>query len=110
MTESGDTETLIALKEIMEDDFQDLVRTYLEDSQMRIPQLRVQLAAADSEALRLTAHSLKGSSGNLGANIMTKLCWHIELQAAEQKLDGLEATLDQIDAEFEQVTKILLNS
>lgn len=106
MSESVDTDTLTTLQEIMEDDFHELIHTFLEDSEMRIPQLRVQLAAADSEALRLTAHSLKGSSSNLGAKPLADLCFRVEQQAAQQKLDGLEDTLDEIDEEFARVTTI----
>lgn len=107
MTESVDADTLSTLKEIMEDDFHGLIATYLDDSEMRIPQLRVQLAAADSEALRLTAHSLKGSSGNLGAVPLSELCFLVEQKAAQQQLDGLEETLDDIDEEYARVAAIL---
>lgn len=107
MGESVDADILTTLQEIMEDDFHALVTTFLDDSEMRIPQLRVQLAAADSEALRLTAHSLKGSSGNLGAKPLSNLCLFVEQRAAAQQLDGLEDALDDIDEEFARVAAIL---
>ncbi|NIB43202.1 Hpt domain-containing protein [Pseudomaricurvus alkylphenolicus] len=107
MTQSVDTETLAMLKEVMEDDFNNLINTFLDDARQRLPLLREQLAASDYEALRRTAHSLKGSSSNLGAMPLSELCFQVEHRANEHQLSGVEGILQEIDAEFQQVSDIL---
>lgn len=107
MNESVDTDTLSMLKEVMEDDFQLLVSTFLDDAQLRIPQLFEEFNAGDGDMLRQTAHSLKGSSSNLGAVRLSELCFQVEHRAKENQLDGLEAVLYQVKAEFDQVRSIL---
>ncbi|WP_439134315.1 Hpt domain-containing protein [Pseudomaricurvus sp.] len=107
MSEVIDTETIVMLKEVMGEDFQELVTTFLDDCQVRIPELCEQLAAGDADALRQTAHSLKGSSGNLGATTMSELCFHVETKAKQQQTEDLASTLERIEAEFQRVTSAL---
>ncbi len=107
MNQSVDIETLSMLKDVMEEDFHSLIETFLNDARERIPLLKSQLATADAEAVRQTAHSLKGSSSNLGAVPMSELCFQIESRAGQQRLDGLEPLLQQLQAEFSRVETIL---
>ena len=107
MTGSVDTETLTMLKEVMEDDFSALITTYLDDASARIPQLQTLLDGADAEELRHCAHSLKGSSSNLGAMPLSELCFEVETRAKEQQLDDIEPFLRQIEREYDQVKAVL---
>ena len=107
MTGSVDTETLNMLKEVMEDDFNALISTYLDDAGTRIPQLQTLLEEANAEELRHCAHSLKGSSSNLGAMPLSELCFEVETRAKEQQLGEVEPFLRQIEQEYEQVKTIL---
>ncbi len=104
MTDAVDTDTLAVLREVMEDDFDVLVQTFLDDARERIPQLRSLLAGGDCEGLRQMAHSLKGSSGNLGAAPLSALCFQVEQCAKDRRIDGLEDTLAAIETEFQRVT------
>ncbi len=103
MTSSVDTETLTMLKEVMEDDFGTLITTYLDDVNTRIPQLKAALEGRNCEDLRHGAHSLKGSSSNLGAAPLSELCLQVETLAKEGCVEGVESLLAQIEAEFHQV-------
>lgn len=103
MTSSVDAETLIMLKDVMEADFDTLITTYIDDVSVRIPQLKVALDSQDHEALRRGAHSLKGSSSNLGAQPLADLCLEVETLAKQGHIEGIELLLQQIDAEFDQV-------
>lgn len=102
-----DAATLDMLQEVLEDGFAGLLETFLSDSRQKIASLRSGLASADSECLRRNAHSLKGSSSNLGANSMAELSLHIEEQAREDDLQGLESVLEQLVSEFECVERIM---
>lgn len=95
------------LQEVMEDGFEPLIQSYISDSQHRIGELRVALTQQDSEMIRRLAHSLKGSSGNVGACHVAELCLQVEQQGREGTLDGLDQLLVQIEQELEEVFVIM---
>jgi histidine phosphotransfer protein HptB len=102
-----DMATLDVLQEVLEDSFAGLLATYMEDSQARIESLKVGLLEADVDLVRRSAHSLKGSCSNLGANVMAELCCQVEQQACKDNLDGLHAIIEQIEREFRTVVRIM---
>ena len=102
-----DMETLNMLKEVMEDGFVNSLETYINDSKVRIEELRSTLAAGDGDGVRRAAHSLKGSSGNLGATQMATLCLNVENCGKENQLAGLENDLAAIETEYQQVVEIM---
>lgn len=56
-----------------------LVKAYLTSSAEAITAFDAALAKGDREALGKTAHSLKSSSGNMGATQLADLCKELEL-------------------------------
>lgn len=56
----------------------ELIDLYLEDAPRRIADLQAAIAGADQLALKRTAHSLRGSSANLGARQVAALCAELE--------------------------------
>ncbi len=102
-----DMDTLNMLKDVMEDGFSTLLETYIDDSKIRIADLNTALSAGDADGVRRAAHSLKGSSGNLGANQMAALCLKVEEQGKEENLEGLDAALEAIETEYQQVADIM---
>lgn len=100
-----DEEALAELRDVMEDEFEVLIQTYLADSRDRIRSLREALAAEDGDAFTKTAHSFKGSCINIGAPRLGELCLKAEMAGKESRLGEVPALLDAIDAEFQQVAK-----
>lgn len=100
MTDSIDRDNLAMLKDVMEDEFALLLQTYIDDCLARIPQLRQQVSAAQADELRRNAHSIKGSSSNIGAALMTDIASQMEDKAREGSFEGLEDLIDQIESEF----------
>lgn len=88
------------LKDILADDFPVLVTTYLEDSGERIARLEAAIADADAANIRVEAHSLKGSSSNLGATGLADLCSKLENCGAAEELDSAPILFSQIQSEF----------
>jgi len=107
MTQSIDNDNLEMLKEVMEDEFDLLLQTYIDDCQSRIPQMKEQLAAAETDELRRNAHSLKGSSSNIGALPLADLARQLEDLANSGGLDGAAELVDQILVEFKAVHEAL---
>lgn len=102
-----DTATIDMLQEILEDGFPGLLDTYIDDSSAKIRSLKGALSDADADLVRRNAHSLKGSSSNLGANPMAELCLRVEQRARDENLDGLDDIVAQIEAEHRTVVGIM---
>ncbi|RFD28106.1 histidine kinase [Pseudomonas sp. GL93] len=92
-----DTKVLSDLQEVMEGEYPMLLDTFLTDSEERVNALRK--ARDDAKALGQIAHSFKGSSCNLGAVRLAKLCQRLETASIKHASD-LGALVDQIDHEF----------
>jgi HPt (histidine-containing phosphotransfer) domain-containing protein len=103
-----DTQTLNSLRQVMEDDFGLLIETFVQDSHERIRVLSEAIAAANPDAIRRAAHSFKGSSSNIGALQLVRLCAAVEHKALSSQLEQLELDLQHIEDEFAQVEQLLL--
>jgi HPt (histidine-containing phosphotransfer) domain-containing protein len=95
-----DWDVLSTLKEIMEEEYPELLDTFLNDSEAR---LQVLHEARDAEQLSATAHSFKGSSSNMGAIRLAELCGELEQRAKQPSLGGIEKLVSEINSEFIRV-------
>ncbi len=102
-----DIEALRELKEIMEDQFVTLVETFLEDSATRMNEIEAAIAAGDADGLRSAAHSLKGSSSNLGISSMADVLFKLESMGRDGTTDGGEALIPEVRTLFAEVSEIL---
>lgn len=102
-----DEEALTELQDVMEDEFDILIQTYLQDSSDRISHLRSAIASSDADAFARTAHSFKGSSINIGAPRLGELCLKAEKAGKENRLDDASGVVDAIESEFEQIEHTL---
>jgi HPt (histidine-containing phosphotransfer) domain-containing protein len=90
-------------------DFVDeLIDTYLDDGAGQVAALRAALAASDVPALVRPAHSLKGSSFNLGAMELGALCQDLEQRGRSGAIDDAAARVASIAAGFDRVREALL--
>lgn len=85
-----DMEIIRELRDIMGDGYSTLVQAFIRDGHLRLNQLREAVQAGDAEHLRQTAHSFKGSSGNLGARRLASLCQTMESTPPVEARDLLE--------------------
>lgn len=97
-----DQRVLSDLREVMEDGYLQLLETFLEDSERRLSQLH---EAKDADELGLAAHSFKGSSSNMGAVALARLCQQLEERARRPPLYGIEDLITRIDREFLEVQR-----
>ncbi len=104
-----DVDQLSELKEIMEDEFQTLIDTFLADSTSKIELLEGAISAADPEELRKVAHSLKGSSSNICAAQLSELARQLEHLGKEGSVDGASEIYQQLKSEFAMVSEVLQN-
>lgn len=94
------------LRDILEDEFPVLISTYIHDSGLRVNDLRAAMTLGDADAVRKAAHSLKGSSANLGLVYLANLCRIVEDEARAGKAEQ-EAYMVQIQQEQERSAGLL---
>lgn len=102
-----DMATMDMLQDVLEDGFTGLLETFISDSAERIDCLRAGMANSDADMVRRSAHSLKGSSSNLGANVMAELSVQIEERARDNELSDLVPLVEQLETEFEAVARAM---
>ncbi len=106
---SLNTELVGELKNLLGEDFPELVQTYRRDSGVLAEQTRELLAAKEADQLRRVAHSLKGSASNMGATRLAA-CWaSVEDLAGQSNVpyDQIEYAIAAADREFEVVGVLL---
>lgn len=88
------------LKDLLEEDFIDLVKTYMKDSLMRLQELQEAYETDDNAKGFDAAHTLKGASANLGARYLTELCYQMQEACRNQKITLKKDLLDAIEREL----------
>lgn len=97
------------MRDLLEEDFVDLIQVYLNDSQQRITDLRSAQQKDDNANGYEIAHALKGASANLGATQLMHLSGQLQ-EACRERLIGdnaelIEAVavaLQQVEQEIKQ--------
>jgi len=101
--EALDTLVLDSWKDLQTPGEPDLVRELVETFEVDAPRLvvdvRQALASGDRKTARRLAHSLRGSSSNLGARRLERSCAAVEDSDDGVTGDELAALLDQVDRE-----------
>lgn len=79
----------------------ELIDLFLKEADRHLATLKTGLAGRDAPLFARAAHTLKGSSGNLGALEMSRICE--ELQSVERTKDWSRAAelLPRLEAEFQ---------
>jgi len=96
-------ENLRALNPDDNDEFlREIAGIFCEDTPHRIAELEESLAAGDLTKFTRAAHSIKGSSSNLGAMALRYSAEQLELHARAQGLANVTALLAGVKAEFDR--------
>ncbi len=91
------------LKEDFEDDtdtIQELIRLFMVTGRENLNNLGLALSENRADTVELLAHTLKGSSLNLGASSLAKACGRLEKLSSSGDLANAEVLLKVIDVEF----------
>lgn len=98
--ESGpllDESHLAQLREVLEDEFHNILSAYLIDAQSRRMAIVLAAAAQDGARLREAAHNMKGSARNMGAHALAERARSLELLADRADWPGITAALANLD-------------
>ena len=106
-TERIDLNALNELKEILEDEFDHLIATYIQDTQNKLDRLKAAASIANSAEVRELAHSIKGASINIGVMRLSELCQQMESAAVSGQVPEYQAQVAGIDEEVGHVLALL---
>ena len=81
----------------------ELIETFLRDTPRLRDVMRQALAQGDVRTLQRAAHTLKSSSGIVGARDLSKRCEDLELLCRSQSLVGAPELLTAIEREYEEL-------
>ncbi len=96
-----DTSVLLSIQKLqrpgMPPVLERVIQLYLESAPQLIEAIHAAVASRNAETLRNSAHSLKSSSANLGAQTLSDLCRQLEEAGHEDRLGDAELLLDSLE-------------
>lgn len=95
------------LRSILDTEFPTLIQTFIQDSAVRLGELRDAFGRGEADAVRKAAHSLKGASANLGLVALAEACRGLEEAAREGRLQGEAGRVDAIAREQQRAVTLL---
>jgi HPt (histidine-containing phosphotransfer) domain-containing protein len=100
-----DPEAIDNLRALNPDDgdgfLRDIVGIFLEDTPNRVLELKESLAAGDAVRFTRAAHSIKGSSSNLGATPLRAVAEKLEMESRTKGLSGVNPLMSDLEKVFE---------
>ncbi len=97
LSDDGDPELLL-----------DLIRLFLADGPTKVAAVSEGLAQRDFDRMERAAHSLKGSSGNLGARRLQNTCEKMQIATRNHDLPTSAHLTPQLAADYAEVERALL--
>lgn len=99
-----DPEAIDNLRALNPDDgdgfLRDIVGIFLEDTPSRMQELKESLAAGDTVRFTRAAHSIKGSSSNLGATPLRGVAEKLEMESRTKGLGSVNPLLEELETVF----------
>ena len=81
----------------------EIVGIYIEDTPKRLADLRTSLASGDASSFTRAAHTIKGSSANVGAQVLKGIAERLEITSRRDGLGGVAGQISDCEDEFERV-------
>ena len=91
------------MRELLEEDFADLIQTYIVDSKQRIVLLRSAQQANDNANGFEIAHALKGASANLGATQLVLLSDQLQEACRANQIGSQAEVVEQTSLALQDV-------
>ena len=91
------------LRELLEEDFVDLIHMYMKDSELRVQEMQSALTEQNNRLGYEAAHTLKGASSNLGATHLTELCYQLQEACRDNQIQHQQVLIEAITTENQAV-------
>lgn len=113
MSQPLNLKTLAHLKSVIGDSLAPILRTYLEITPPLVKELEAAIKQANAAEIKRHAHTLKGSSANIGAVDLPSLCLEMEGLGRDgdvKKAEALYPKVNQAYSELETAIKQYLTT
>ena len=80
--------------------FIDLIQMFLDDGPCKVRAITEGLEEGDLDKVERAAHSLKGSSGNLGAILLQETCDRMQLASRKGQVDAVRLLTPAVTANY----------
>ena len=87
--------------------FAELTDLFLEATPPQLEKIREAFEKGDTETLKRTAHTLKGSAGNMGARRMSELCEELQGLGDPGETTRAPEMIEELEREFDRVREAL---
>jgi two-component system, sensor histidine kinase and response regulator len=87
----------------------DLVHLFGSDTELRLVQLHSAFDHGDTPAMGRIAHSIMGSSGQMGGRRLVRTCDRLERKAASGSMSECHNLLDQVEIDFRELRDALMD-
>ena len=95
------------LRELLDDEFDSLIQSYLSDSKMRMQHVMTAYDHSDNTQGYEAIHSLKGASANLGASRLAELCLKLQMECKAGRIRSADVLIQTIAEEVLRVSQYL---
>jgi HPt (histidine-containing phosphotransfer) domain-containing protein len=95
------------LRELLDDEFDSLIQSYLTDSQLRMQRVMTAFDQNDNTLGYESIHSLKGASANLGASRLAELCLKLQMECKAGRIRNADVLIQSIAEEVARVNAYL---
>ncbi len=85
----------------------ELIDIYLQDSVKYLDKIIEAANSGELDLLKRSIHSLKGSSGNIGARFFAARCDELENSLKQGDIKSAKKLLPQVEIEYNQVRTVL---
>ena len=102
-----DKEVVNSLKEIMEEDFEDVLREYLNESLCLLREIHEAIEQENVEVFVRASHSLKSSSANIGAMQVSAIAERLEQAGRSGRIDVEKTSLTDLNNAYDRARNAL---
>jgi HPt (histidine-containing phosphotransfer) domain-containing protein len=99
-----DPDAIANLRQLNPDDggefMREIIGIYIEDTPKRIEELKKTLASGDTAAFARAAHTIKGSSSNVGAQALRAVAERLEKAARSEGLGAVAPIVAECEAQY----------
>lgn len=109
MSNPVDTDNLDMLKEVIGEDLKEILSSFIDIVPNTLSDIEKAMQEGDAGNLQLHAHTLKGSSANIGAIELPNLALVLENAGKDGQTENLEAAFSAVKSETQAVLEFLQN-
>jgi len=89
------------------DFYEEILRSFIEDTERLLSELKGYLESGEREKAERHAHSIKGAAANIGATPLSRASLRVEKAARERRMGAAEKLFSDMNREFDRLREVL---